>query len=308
MKVESVNKQLGLSALGVTYLLLITTLLVAAFWVYKNYSYSGDYLIAKDFSYPGQYSRACTDENFKTDQNSSADHVSVRLDKKRAFTVTTPSNYRDDYAHPLLMVWAPAGFSENFSERFTGLTAQATERGYIVVYARSIPLGRKALAQLATLVAEVTQTWCVDENRIFYTGHSDGGTVSNVLAVMPDLALQPAAIAPSAMGMQGSDMSEFSCPEPTSIMLMHNRDDNHFPNYGESVADWWARCNRCSEDKVSSAYPMCEEYQACAATTLFCQAEGGHAHWPGFEHQVLDFFKAQEPVGQKQHKDNGIDL
>ena len=302
-KIESRNKQIGLSAMAITYLVLITTLLLVGFWVYKNYSYSGDYLIAKDFSYPEQYPKACLDDNVKRAGNSLADHLLVKLDKNRTFTVTTPSNYRKDYTHPLLMVWAPSGFSENLSERFTGLTAQATEQGYIVVYARSIPLGKKALAQLATLVNEVTQTWCVDENRIFYTGHSDGGTVSNALAVMPDLPRRPTAIAPSAMGMQGQDMNEFPCPGPTPIMLMHNRNDSHFPNYGESVANWWAQCNRCSEIKIASAYPMCDTYQGCAAPTLFCQAEGGHGHWPGFEHQVLNFFNelkfmsSEEPEG-----------
>ena len=289
------SKQQGLSVMAMTYLVLITAMLLVSFWVYTHYSYSGDYLVAQPFAYPADYPKACLDRSSGENVSPLADHLLVKLDKVRAFHITTPSNYRSDYAHPLLMVWAPAGFSENFSERFTGLTGQATEQGYIVVYARSIPLGKKALIKLASLVEEVSRSWCVDENQIFYTGHSDGGTVSNALAVMPDMPLRPTAIAPSATGMQGADMAEFACPEPMPVMLMHNRNDSHFPNFGESVAAWWAQCNGCSDTKVPSKYPLCEEYQACGATTVFCQAEGGHAHWPGFEHRVLDFFGDTQP-------------
>lgn len=306
------NKQQGLSVLATTYLVLITTVLVLGFWLYNKYSYSGEHLVAKTFEYPSSYSPACSPETSPGSKKFAADHLRIQTDSKLAFSVTTPSNYRSDYAHPLLMVWAPSGFSEGLSERFTGLTGQATELGYVVVYVRSMPLSQKALGQLATVPSEVTREWCIDESRVFYTGHSDGGTVSNALTVMTDLALtskdnssndstsnditshniRPKAIAPSAMGMQGKDMAEFSCPQPTAIMLMHNRDDTHFLNFGESVIDWWAQCNQCSGDREPASYPLCEAYTACAAPTLFCQAEGGHAHWPGFEHRVLDFFNA----------------
>ena len=309
------NKQQGLSVLATTYLVLITAVLVLGFWLYNKYSYSGEHLVAKAFEYPSNYSPACSLEVSVASKKTAADHLRIQADSKLAFSVTTPNNYRGDYAHPLLVVWAPSGFSEGLSERFTGLTGQATELGYVVVYVRSMPLSQKALGQLATVPSEVSREWCIDESRVFYTGHSDGGTVSNALTVMTDLALaskesasndstlnnstlnnrtshniRPQAIAPSAMGMQGKDMAEFSCPQPTAIMLMHNRDDTHFPNFGESVIEWWAQCNQCSGGREAASYPLCEAYTGCAAPTLFCQAEGGHAHWPGFEHRVLDFF------------------
>lgn len=287
------GKQSGLSVLGISYLILFAALFVAAFWVYKNYSYPSNYLLASAYQYPVNYSPACVGKLVQQSTNNRADHLKVKLDENRAFSLTTPSNYRNDFAHPLLMVWAPAGFSENFSERFTGLTAMATERGFVVAYARSIPLGKKALVQLDSLVVEIKQTWCIDEEQVFYTGHSDGGTVSNALAVMQERSSTPRAIAPSALGMQGSDMAEFVCPKPTALMLMHNLGDGHFPDYGEGVADWWSQCNGCSPQREASAYPMCQQYVGCQVTTLFCQADGGHGHWPGIEHKVLEFFDKQ---------------
>ena len=45
------------------------------------------------------------------------------------YVVVTPVNYRPRQAHPLLVVYAPAGFSAGLSERFAGLTHAATTAG-----------------------------------------------------------------------------------------------------------------------------------------------------------------------------------
>jgi len=94
------------------------------------------------------------------------------------------------------------------------------------------------------------------------------------------------------MGMQGKDMQAYQCPSPTTVMLMHNKGDGHFPDYGSQVIGWWADCNQCSGQTVPSEFKGCVEYTACAEgiTTLFCEAEGNHAHWPGPEHDPIRFF------------------
>jgi len=75
-------------------------------------------------------------------------------------------------------------------------------------------------------------------------------------------------------------------------MLMHNKGDGHFPDYGSGVVAWWADCNQCSEQVVPADFKGCMEYTDCAAgiSTLFCEAEGNHAHWPGPEHDPIRFF------------------
>lgn len=279
----------GLTAVRLTYIVLLAIFVPAVVYIYKVYTYSGENLLAQAFDYPNGYAVAaqCVDRPGLV-----ADHELERVGKNIRYNVTTPSNYRADYPHPVLLVWAPSGLSDNLSERFTGLTGSATAQGYIVVYVASLPLGFKALGRLAAIPAQVIKKWCVAANQVYYTGHSDGGTVSNALAVLPERATHPAAIAPSAMGMQGDDMAVYDCPPPTSVMLMHNRDDGHFPDYGAAVAQWWASCNQCGDPAPSPAHPDCVEYAGCTAgvRTLFCQAEGNHAYWPGFRHNVLGFF------------------
>lgn len=287
-----INKQRysrGWSAVQMTYGVMLAIAIPALVYVYFTYSFGGEYIEAQVFMYPEAY---VADEQCQGRSGQVANHEPLRSKHNIRFNVTTPTNYRSDFAHPLLVVWAPSGFNEKLSERFTGLTGAATRQGYIVVYVASVPLGMKALGELATIPAEVMARWCIAADKVYYTGHSDGGTVSNALAVMAERRTTPAAIAPSAMGMKGKDMSTYECPDPTNVMLMHNQGDNHFPGYGSEVAAWWAKCNQCGEPSVSETHPDCVEYQACAdgVRTVFCQAEGNHAHWPGFRHDVMGFF------------------
>lgn len=56
------------------------------------------------------------------------------------FSVRTPTNYNDTIAHPLLMVYAPAGRDSNDSEELTYLTKEATGAGFVIAYADHRPL------------------------------------------------------------------------------------------------------------------------------------------------------------------------
>ena len=281
--------QQGISLLSKIYSVLIIAIGSACFYLYDSHTFGIEYTTPGAFVYPEHYAPSCADKS-----STVADHIQHKDANKLHFNVTTPTNYRSDYAHPLLMVWAPSGLSEGMSERFTGLTRQATEVGYVIVHTRSIPLGIKSLTALSEIPATVIDGWCIDPALVFYTGHSDGGTVSNALSVMPESAFHPRALAPSAMGMQGKDMTAYSCPSPTSVMLMHNKGDGHFPDYGSEVVGWWADCNQCSGQTAPSDFKGCVEFTACAegVTTLFCEAEGNHVHWPGPEHDPIRFFSS----------------
>lgn len=94
------------------------------------------------------------------------------------YVVVTPLNYRPQHAHPLLLVYAPAGFSAGLSERFAGLTHEATAAGYVLAFvANGPPLTPDAVKRMASVPAEVEAQWCIAPGRIHATGHSDGGTV-----------------------------------------------------------------------------------------------------------------------------------
>lgn len=208
------------------------------------------------------------------------------------FNVRTPANYNPTIAHPLLMVYAPGGQSRDVSERLTQLTTPATAAGFIVAYADHRPLGMPAVEELATLPAEIAKKWCIDEKRVYATGHSEGGSVSLALAILDKTRHVPAAIAPSAAGFTAKDLAEFKCRPPIPVMVLHNAGDHLFPGWGKQTVAWWAACNQCDPAEPKRLDNGCLSYRKCAAggATLYCENKGSHAQWPDRNATMLEFF------------------
>ena len=224
-----------------------------------------------------------------TDGEASADGI--------RFNVRTPSNYDATVAHPLLMVYAPGGQSRWMSEQFTGLTPSATGAGFVVVYADHRPLGIPSIEQLSTIPGLVAKKWCIDEQRVYVTGHSDGGTMSMALAVLDRTKKLPSAIAPSAAGWTGKDLEAFQCRTPIPVMIMHSANDSLFPGWGAQAGAWWAACNQCDVATTKKIEGGCIAYQQCApgGATLYCEGTGGHREWPNLNRLMLAFFVRPEP-------------
>ncbi|HBR50674.1 MAG TPA: poly(3-hydroxybutyrate) depolymerase [Nitrospira sp.] len=214
------------------------------------------------------------------------------------YMVRTPSNYDATFTHPLLMVYAPAGMSRWASERLTGLTTEATRTGFVVVYADHKQLNLSTVEQLGMIPGQVAKEWCIDETRVYATGHSDGGTASLALAVLDKTKTIPAAIAPSAAGWRGKDLEEFQCPAPIPVMIMHGKHDTLFPGWGAQTSAWWATCHGCdvSKTKTKTLEGGCRVYQGCASggATVYCEGSGGHRDWPNLNRVMLEFFAHPE--------------
>lgn len=208
------------------------------------------------------------------------------------YHVRTPSNYDATIAHPLLMVYAAAGQSGLASERMTGLTSMATASGFVIVYADHRPLGIPAIEQLGTIPASMAKKWCIDEQRVFVTGHSDGGTASLALALLDKTKKVPAAIAPSAAGWTGKDLEAYQCPAPIPVMVMHGANDSLFPGWGAQTSAWWAACNGCDATKTKKVEGGCIAYQGCRSggATLYCEGAGSHRDWPNLNRVMIEFF------------------
>jgi pimeloyl-ACP methyl ester carboxylesterase len=169
------------------------------------------------------------------------------------YMVRTPSNYDPTFAHPLLMVYAPAGQSRWVSERLTGLTTAATGAGFVVVYVDHRQLNIAAIEQLGAIPDLVAKEWCIDEKRVYVTGHSDGGTASLALAVLDKTRKIPAAIAPSAAGGAGDRSREGGgCPSDPGLSLS---------------ADGFADCrckNRKSREREERAISLADRNGQCS--------------------------------------------
>lgn len=206
------------------------------------------------------------------------------------YHVVTPRNYDAMRAHPLLVVYAPATFSAGLSERLAGLTHQATARGMVLAYVSSGPkLREETLRPLAKIPAEVRARWCIDPDRIYATGHSDGGTVSLALGALAEFRGSVNAIVVSGAGWQGSDFIGQECPPPLPVLIAHGSDDTHFPGFGRDSARWWSACNACNDAAPAPDTQGCVHYHGCAAQTVYCETPRSHWRWAADAPTVLDF-------------------
>ncbi|MEM6927859.1 MAG: poly(3-hydroxybutyrate) depolymerase [Myxococcota bacterium] len=213
------------------------------------------------------------------------------------YTVRVPDRYDPTVAHPLVVVYAPAGGDPELTESFTGLTDPLTGEGFVVAYADHVsPSSTGGIEDLGTIPRRVARRWCIDEARVHFTGHSDGGSVATLLAVSPGLAsIRPASIAPSAAGTNGAFLAGQSCPvEPRPVMVLHSDRDALFPGYGAEAAAWWAACNGCGSEPGDANRRGCRIYPDCpvGGEVQYCEHTGSHGSWPGINRAMVDFFLA----------------
>jgi polyhydroxybutyrate depolymerase len=282
--------KLPLSKLQLILTLLATSLLIlilVPIWFATTHLYWGQALEPANFTYPALVTSSCPFGDRPGPTGASREHSAQGF----GYTVKTPANYDPRWPHPLLVVFSPSGLGSALTERFVGLTRLATQRGFIIAYVDSKPLSLKTIQEMGTIPASIARRWCVDTQRVYFTGHSDGGTLSSALVFLDKAKLAPAAIAPSAAGVRQEDLQRYQCPRPLSVMILHNRSDHLFPGYGRSAVQWWSNCNHCDTEPTMLANG-CQAYQNCrnGVTTLYCERTGSHLRWPAMNEEMLDFF------------------
>ncbi len=206
------------------------------------------------------------------------------------YSVVTPSNYQAQRQHGLLMMYPPAGFSNDLAERYYQVTRQANEAGYVVVFSAAIPLSARALRLQSEVVPQVMKHWCIDPTRVVYGGHSDGGSLSTgltVRALTPDV--HPAHIVVSAAGIRSEDLQQESCPQALNVTVLHNPADDLFPGYGEGAVQWWGRCMQCSASVQTEASGC--EVRACAQGKVLrhCVTSEPHVKWPAVASHLFEW-------------------
>jgi len=208
--------------------------------------------------------------------------------------VRVPAGYDPTRGFPLVVVYAPAGANATGTEAFTGLTPVAKKRGYIVAYVDHItPSSEAAFQDAASAIPAVLAGWCVDPKRVYLTGHSDGGSITELLAASGEVEV--AAVAPSAAGVDVSFMKQYKCRTPLAEMEIHGSRDTLFPvskGFGAKVAQWWAGCDVCAATASAPLANGCVVYAGCkdGVEVEYCQHTGEHQDWPSLNAAILDFF------------------
>lgn len=215
----------------------------------------------------------------------------------RTYLLYVPPGYDGSRAMPLVLNFHGLGSNGEQQHLYSGLIPIAEREGFLVASPDGINRswlltpGVNDIAFTRDLVAEISRLVCVDPDRVYATGMSNGGFMSAAVACgASDLV---AAVAPVA-GLTGVSGL---CGEPVPFIEFHGTDDRIVPYEAGILAptggpfagvpalmEEWAEHNGCEGDPVErrvSETVVFREYQGCDAPTGHYVIEGGGHTWPG---------------------------
>lgn len=235
----------------------------------------------------------------------------------RTYRVYVPARYDGKKPVPLVIALHGGGGAGRGMNTLTRLNDVADAHGFLVVYPdgrfRHWNDGRQSGAAesrevddvgfLADLIDALARKYSVDRKRVFATGISNGGFMSQRLAC--DLSDKVAAIAVVAATM-GQELSGKCNPrQPVSVLLIHGTEDPLVPYEGGRVqvrgggaivsapdaVGKWVELNGCTAKPKTDSLPDTAEdetrtrretYTGCRNGTevIFLTIEGGGHTWP----------------------------
>jgi polyhydroxybutyrate depolymerase len=177
----------------------------------------------------------------------------------------------------------------------SGMNALADEQGFVVVYPQGVANSFNAgeccgtasqeniddLGFTRAIVADVLARACADKRRVYATGFSNGGFMSNRIGC--EAADMFVAIAPV-----GGASAVTSCGVTRGLPVIgfHGTADTIVPydNGKKAIMDWVTR-NACtgSPARTTAGSSYCDTWSSCkdGAKVTFCTITGGSHLWPG---------------------------
>lgn len=230
----------------------------------------------------------------------------------RTFRVHVPPGYDGTEPLPLVLMFHGGGGSgRQFELASSGMNPIADRENFIAVYpdgtgriqtwnggdccGGAVTNNVDDVGFTAAMLDHLEAELCIDKNRVFASGMSNGAILSHRLGC--ELSDRIAAIAPVA----GTEMSP-TCTPPRTVAMMHihGSDDGHVPFDGgigcgpagvafTSVPATMERrraLNGCDSTRslaFTEGDGTCESYSGCddGADVLLCTIDGGGHNWPG---------------------------
>lgn len=222
-------------------------------------------------------------------------------ERERSFLLRIPDNYDGNSEFPLIFALHGLGGSGGLANAYFGLNETAGNEA-IIVYPDALrriedngetgwdlnPVGSD-FEFFDALYELLTTDLCVDTTRIYVTGHSYGGYMSNQLGCYR--GNQFAAIAPVAGGGPWS-----ACQTAVSAMIIHGTNDDVVElSQGVDSLEKWLDINGCGSSFTTIENSVCIIYDQCNAPVLWCE-HGGEHEWPYFAPQTIWSFFAEQSL------------
>ncbi len=214
----------------------------------------------------------------------------------RHYQIFVPTAYDAGVPTRLIFVFHGLGGDGSLIRSYFGFEAEANGKALfvypdgLVVQGGATGWSTTDLAFFDAMVAEISAGYCVDSKRIFATGHSYGGYMSNLVGCARGDVVR--AIAPVSGGLLGGTGA---CKGAVAAWIAHGDADTTV-NQSEGIAarDYWRGVDGCASTSQPTTPSPCVAYDGCAAgkPVTWCSFAGGHYPLPAFIKQgIWGFFE-----------------
>jgi polyhydroxybutyrate depolymerase len=233
-----------------------------------------------------------------------AEYTLVSDEIARRYLLYVPESY--DPATPTSLVITLHGFGdsvENFSE-ITAWGRIAEEEGVLIVYPQAAGTPARwntgvifpefvvdDLAFIDALIDDLQATYCIDPDRVYVNGFSNGGGMTELLMCNLSERFAAAAIVSGAVN---PDFSLCDPAQPVPLIAFHGTDDQVVPYLGQTdgffdlppAPQWiasWAGRNGCESINQSARRGQLDgwTFRNCEADVIFYVLEDAGHTWPG---------------------------
>jgi poly(3-hydroxybutyrate) depolymerase len=216
----------------------------------------------------------------------------------RHFVVRVPTGQDGRTPAPVVFAFHPFGMNAQYMQSRAPIGRAWPEA--FVLYPEGLPrdasravpswqtrlaeLGDRDLAFFDAMLAWLELRGCVDRQRVFVLGYSNGGGLAHVLACARGQMIAGAAIAAGRLSCTPSSAMP--------IVLSHGVRDQTI-DYGQAIqaSQAWGSANGCAAPPKAGV-PGCVTATGCATATTLCTHPGGHEYDPAFTKVAAEFFKA----------------
>jgi polyhydroxybutyrate depolymerase len=215
----------------------------------------------------------------------------------RQYLLHVPATVKPEEPSALVLVFHGAGISAERFVNYTRFSNVADREGFLIVYPQGqgpkeeafwdTSAGSRDVQFVSDLIDHLQIRCNVDPNRIYATGHSNGGGMVNRLAC--DLADRIAAIGP----VSGAYSSGGCSPSrPIPVFAIHGTGDNIVSYNG--IPDWasvWAERNGCDPEPIEIPHNVLigeKQWQNCdqqADVVLYTIQDLDHT----WTHDIINF-------------------
>ncbi len=217
-------------------------------------------------------------------------------DAERTYVLSIPENYDSAEPYPLVFAWHGLGGDGELARLYFRIENEA-DGAAIFVYPDGLPNedGQAAwdlapdggdVALFDALLASLSAEYCVDAARVFATGHSYGGYMTNRLGCSRGDVLR--AVAPVAGGPPFGGGSSSECAGEVAAFLVHGTYDPTVEiEQGQTALARYTSANGCLESSVAVTPAPCVAFDGCTGdlAVTWCEhdtpEEDAH-NWPDF--------------------------